>query len=502
VRSDFEVTPENAPDIARVCVRLEGLPLAIELAAARIKLLTPRTLLARLSSRLDTLTGGARNLPARQQTLRKTMEWSNNLLDEGEKTLFARLAVFAGGWSLEAAEDVCGQGLPLAVLDGLASLADKSLIQHTGEVAGEPRFTMLETIREYALECLKASGEEEALRGRHVTYYTAFAERAGTTLISRYRSAGLSQLEAEQNNFRAALGWSLAGDPEPGLRLIAALGVCWRVRSYLVEGFNWAVRLLERGIHVAPKVRANALSCTSRLLACQLGNFADAERMSREALDLAQKSGDRHSIADALFARGTALEESRVAEARVFFDDALALFRALEDPLGVAQTLNSKGEVTRLEGDYGAAEQLYQQALAVFRQLGSPWGANIVLQNLAYIAQHHGDYDRAKSLFAEGLRTSLELRDGPATANCLAGLAGIVGILGQRQQAARLFGAAEALRDILGAQIQPGDRPDYESSLATARAQLDPITFEAAWAEGRAMALEQAVASALEDNPA
>jgi hypothetical protein len=164
--------------------------------------------------------------------------------------------------------------------------------------------------------------------------------------------------------------------------------------------------------------------------------------------------------------------------------------------------LNSKGEVTRLEGDYGAAEQLYQQALAVFRQLGSPWGANIVLQNLAYIAQHHGDYDRAKSLFAEGLRTSLELRDGPATANCLAGLAGIVGILGQRQQAARLFGAAEALRDILGAQIQPGDRPDYESSLATARAQLDPITFEAAWAEGRAMALEQAVASALEDNPA
>lgn len=500
VRSDFEVTPENARDIAKVCVRLEGLPLAIELAAARIKLLTPRTLLARLSSRLDTLTGGARNLPARQQTLRNTMEWSNNLLDDAEKALFARLAVFAGGWSLEAAEVVCGEGLGMAVLDGLASLVDKSLIQQTGEVAGEPRFTMLETIRDYALECLKASGEEEALRGRHASYYTAFAEQTGNTTYRRYRSSVLTRLEAEQNNFRAALSWSLAGDPEPGLRLIAALGVCWRIRSYLIEGFHWAERLLEVGTNVAPEVRANALSSASSLLACQLGNYAEAERMSLEALDLARRSGDQRSIASALDARGTALMESQATDARPFFDEALALFGALDDQWRVAQTLNSIGEVFRLEGDDQQAEQYYQQALSRFRQIGS--GAPSVLHNLACIAQHHKDYERARSLFAEALKVSQELQDRLTIASCLVGLAGTLAVLGEPQRAVRLFGAAEVLRDAIGAQIEPPDRLDYESNVAVARGQLDAAAFETTWAEGRAMSLERAVASALERSEA
>jgi predicted ATPase len=496
VRSDFEVSAENALDIAKICVRLEGLPLAIELAAARIKLLTPRTLLARLTSRLDTLTGGAHDLPARQQTLRNTIEWSYNLLDEGEKTLFARLAVFAGGWSLEAAEIVCGENLSVAVLDGLASLMDKSLIQQTGEDAGEPRFTMLETIREYALERLKESEQEEALRTRHAAYFTDFAERTGNARYSRYRSDGLTRLEAEQNNFRAVLSWSLAGDPEPGLRLIAALGVCWRIRSYLIEGFHWAQRLLEVGTNVGPEVRANALSSASRLLACHLGNYADAERMSLEALDLARQSGDKRSIADALDARGTALMESHVAEARVCFDEALALFRAFDDQWRIAETLNSIGEVFRLEGDDELAEQHYQQALSLFRQIG--WGAPAVLQNLAYIAQHRNDYERARSLFAEALKNSQELQYRLSIAYCLVGLAGIVAILGQPQRAARLFGAAEALRDIIGAQIEPSDRPDYEANLAFIRSGLDESTFEACWNEGRAMPLEHLVASALE----
>ncbi len=500
VRSDFEVSPDNARDIAKICVCLEGIPLAIELAAARIKLLTPQTLLARLSSQLDTLTGGARNLPARQQTLRNTMEWSNNLLDEGEKALFARLAVFAGGWSLEAAEVVCGQGLTLAVLDGLASLVDKSLIQQIGEVAGEPRFTMLETIREYALECLKASGQEEALRGRHASYFTAFAERTGTPLYRRYRSTVLTRLEAEQNNFRAALSWSLAGDPEPGLRLIAVLGVCWRIRSYLIEGFHWAERLLEVGTNVAPELRANALSSASSLLACQLGNYAEAERMSLEALGLARQSGDKRSIASALDARGTALMESHAADARLCFDEALALFGALDDQWRIAETLNRLGEVIRLEGDDELAEQHYQQALSRFRQIG--WGAPSVLHNLAYMAQHQKDYERARSLFAEALTFSQELQDRLSIASCLVGLAGILGVLGEPQRAVRLFGAAEALRDNLGAQIQPADRLDYESNLAVSRAQLEPAIFETTWAEGRALSLEQAAASALERSDA
>ncbi len=199
-----------------------------------------------------------------------------------------------------------------------------------------------------------------------------FAERTGNALFCRYRSAGLTHLEAEQNNFRGVLSWSLAGDPEPGLRLIAALGICWRIRSYLIEGFNWAQRLLEKGINVAPEVRANALSSTSRLLACQLGNYAAAERMSLEALDIARKSGDKHCIADALYARGTALMESQVGEARICFDEALALFRVLEEQWCIAQTMNVIGEVSRLEGDDELAEQHYWQALSLFRQIGNP----------------------------------------------------------------------------------------------------------------------------------
>jgi predicted ATPase/DNA-binding CsgD family transcriptional regulator len=498
LRADFEVSAENALEIAKICVRLEGLPLAIELAAARIKLLTPRTLLDRLTSRLDTLTGGAHDLPARQQTLRNTIEWSYNLLDEGEKVLFERLSVFAGGWSLEAAEFVCGDNLPVTVLDGLASLMDKSLIQQAGEDFIEPRFTMLETIRDYALERLKEGKQEEALRVRHAAYYIAFAESTGFELYSRYRSAGLTHFELEQNNFRAVLSWSLAGDPEPGLRLISALGICWRIRNYLVEGFNWAQRLLEKGVNVAPEVRANALSSASRLLVCSLGNYAEAERMSREALDLARKSGDRNSIAHALYARGAALMETNVGEARLFLDEALALLQSLNDPWRIAQLLNIKGEVARLQGDNEAAEQLYQQALTLYRQVGDPWGANIVLQNLAYIAQRQNDYEREKGLFAESLRTSQELNDRMSVANCLVGLAGIFANQGQRQRAVQLFSAAEALRDSLGVKIPPGDRPDYKANLALIRSGLDENTFETYWNEGQAMPLEHVVARALE----
>jgi non-specific serine/threonine protein kinase len=357
---------------------------------------------------------------------------------------------------------------------------------------------MLETIREYALERLKEDGQDEALRARHAAYFTDFAEGTGNARYSRYRSDGLTHLEAEQNNFRAALSWSLAGDPEPGLRLIAALGACWRIRSYLVEGFNWAQRLLEKGMDVAPEVRANALSSASRLLACHLGNYADALRMSREALDLARQSGDSRSTADALYARGNALLATHVAEAQSLFDEALTVFQALDDQWGVAMTMNIKGEMARLDGDYEAAGELYQQALVLFRQFGNPWGANTVLQNLAYVAQHQDDYVRAKSLFAEGLRISQELQDRLSIANCLVGLAGVLAILGQGQRAAQLFGAAEALRDTLGAQIQPGDRPDYEANLAFIRSELDESTFEAAWNQGRAMPLERLVASALE----
>ena len=366
VQPAFELSEENALEVAKICVQLDGLPLAIELAAARIRLLTPGMLLQRLTSRLDMLTGGSRDLADRQQTLRSTVNWSYTLLEPAEKALFARLAVFAGGWSLEAAEDVCGEDLSVAVLDLLTSLIDKSLIQQSLNPLGEPRFTMLETIREFALEQLETSGSAEVLRARHADYFTRFAEHVGFGLSSMYRAAWLTRQELEQNNFRAILAWSLEGDAEPGLRLIAALGVCWRVRSYFIEGFKWSQRLLEKAANAAPALRAKALSSAGCLLACYLGNYVQADRMSYEALDLARVSGDQETIARALFARATALIEIDPQEAHPIIDEALALFQVLDDQWELARTINLKGELSRIFGDYATAEQLYWQALASF----------------------------------------------------------------------------------------------------------------------------------------
>ena len=499
VQPDFDLTDENALEVAKICVQLDGLPLAIELAAARIKLLTPAMLLQRLTSRLDTLTGGSRDLPARQQTLRSTISWSYNLLEPTEKILFTRLAVFAGGGSLDAAETVCGENLGVPALDVLTSLVDKSLIQQSLDPLGEPRFTMLETIREFALEQVEASGDAEGLRARHAVYLTRFAEDVGIGLRSMYRAAWLTRQEMEQNNFRAILSWSLAGDPEPGLRLIAALGVCWRVRSYLIEGFNWSQRLLEKSEHAAPELRSKALSSAGSLLACYLGNYAEADRMSREALALARISKDKQAIAKALYARATALIDMNPQEAHPALDEALELFHELDDRWELARGLNFKGEAARVEGDYRSAERYYQEALTSFRTLGNPWGVNIVLQNLAYVAQYGGNWEQAKALFTEALNTSQELDDRSSISSSLAGLAGIIGILGEPERAARLFGVAEALREAIGVNIQAGDRPDYERSLAATRAKLDDATFDDLWGQGRVMSLDQAIAYALED---
>jgi predicted ATPase/DNA-binding CsgD family transcriptional regulator len=493
VRADFMLTQENAQDIAKICVRLEGLPLAIELAAARIKILTPHTLLARLSNRLDTLTGGAHDLPTRQQTLRNTIDWSYKLLDPVEQILFARLAVFAGGWTLDAAEAVAGENLPMDVLDGLASLLDKSLIHQTDDTLNDPRFMMLETIREYALERLQESGQEEPLRASHAAYYTTYAERTGRALLRRYRSMGLSELEVEQNNFRAVLHWSLSGHIESGLRLIAALGTCWRVRSYIVEGYEWSKRLLTMPSSIAPEVRANALSSTSRLVACYMGDYDEAVQMSGEALALARMSTNTRSIAGALFAHGAALMATDTAAARSYFEEALPIYEEASDPWNIAQMLNVLGEVARMEGNAVEAERLYHQALALFRQYGNPWGANIVFQNLAHIAHDRGDYAQSQQLFTEGLMTSQELGDRLSIADCLVGLAGVLVSLQCPEQAARLFGSGEAMRELAGASIQAADRPAYDRYVAIIQAQLGTSLFERAWEEGRRMSVAAAL---------
>lgn len=499
LKSGFELTEDNALDVAKICIRLDGLPLAIELAAARSKLLTPKILLERLSNRLETLVGGARDLPSRQQTLRNTLDWSYDLLNESEKQLFARLSVFRGGWSLEAAEYVCSRDLSYSVLNGLTTLIDKSLVQQNETSYGEPRFMILESIREYALERLEESGEAETMRIAHADYFTRFVERTGKTINNLYRSDGISRMEAEQPNIRAILGWSLAGDPVPGLRLIAEVAICWRIRSYMVEGFQWAQQLLAKGTDVVPELRAHALSSTATLLACHLGNLAEADHMSQEALALALSSGDPRTLARAYFARASALIELDPAAAHDVVDTALALYRELDERWELARTINLKGELLRLEGQYDAAKTLYEEALILFRELGNPWGINVVLNNLAAVAQYHQDIEQSRILLVDALAVSMELKDRCSIAAGLDGLAGVLGLLHQPRHAAQLCGAADSLRTMIGAYVHAGDRGDYERNLDIIRTQLNEDTFEAAWEEGQKMPLAQALEIALQN---
>ena len=493
-KPEFTLNNQNALAIAKICVRLDGLPLAIELAAARSKLLGPQLLLERLSTRLTTLTSGSQDLPMRQQTLRNTIDWSYDLLSDPEKMLFTRLAVFAGGWSLEAAEQVCGADVAMTVLDGLTALLNKSLIYQADTPYGELRFSMLETLHEYAQEQFASSDEAEHIRQRHAEYFIQFVEQTGKALDTIGRSTGLSRLEWEQNNIRAVLQWSLATDPEPGLLLIAAVGLCWRIRSYMAEGFHWVQLLLEQGQHVAPLVRSQALSVTGTLLACQLGNIAEADRMSQEALDLALQSEDVYTLARAWFARSSALIEFDIAQAFTAINTAITLFQELTQPWELARALNLKGEILRAQGEYTAAREDYEAALTLFQQLGNPWGVNSALSNLAAVAQYQHCYADAQALLLEALQISLELHDKASIAVCFDGLAGVQSSMQQPTAAALLFGAAAALRSLIGAHIQAGDRTDYERNLATTQAQLDGATFDTYWNKGHALPLEQVLA--------
>jgi predicted ATPase/DNA-binding CsgD family transcriptional regulator len=493
VRSDFELTAENAMDVAQICMRLEGLPLAIELAAARIKLLTPRTLLTRLMSRLDTLTGGAHNLPTRQQTLRNTIEWSYNLLDEGEKMLFARLAVFQGGCSLDAVETVCGDGLPLDIFDGLESLVNKSLIQQKESAAGEPRFVRLETLHEYAWERLEASGEAEMMRRRHVEYFVQLAERAEPHLRMAQQQYWFRHLEIEHENIRTVLHWSLDdGDKTLGVRLAGALCLFWFACGYHAEGQQWTQQLLENFDTLSAPYLAKLLFTAGHT--SLLYDLEASHRYFERALHISRELGDTVNIAWSLtFIGYTMMKEMEPALHHA--EEGLSLFRQLNHRPGIAQALNIIGEIACFNGDDERAKPAYEECLEISRETGETRRIRFMYGNLAFIAQHEGDYERAKMLAEQGLQLALETDNKLDIANSLAGLAGVMGMTGQPERAARLLGAWEAALDHMGAAPQPADVPEHERDIAHVRAQLEPAVFETAWGEGRAMSLDQAVAS-------
>ena len=505
---DFQVTMANAPAIAEICAQLDGLPLAIELAAARIKLVPPQALLARLSSRLKVLTGGPRDLPERQQTLRNAIAWSFDLLAPDEQVLFRRLAIFEGGCALEVAEAICvapagAPALGVDLFDGLGSLVDKSLVrQEGGDETGEPRFRMLETIREYGLEQLAASGEALALQRAHLNWSLGLAEQAALEVRGPQERVELDWLEREHDNLRAALRWAREqGDATLGLRLAGALGYFWFARGYLSEGREWLEGLLQLAdsVDVPAATRAKALYAAGDLTLWQ-GDYDQATTRLEQCLAVAQTAGAPDIAASALNRLGiVAHQRGDLAAAEARWEESAALARELGDLRLLTPPLNNLGEAAHYRGDLVQAKALYEEALAAGRQIGDTAFLGVAIANLGNVARLQGDFVRAGALVREALRLESARGDPRVIAEQLECVARVDGAAGSAVRAARLLGAAAAARDALGAPSLDRELQETEVAVAPARAALGEETWAAAFAAGRALSLEQAVHEALGD---
>ena len=494
----FSLTDENAGAVVAICRRLDGLPLAIELAAARVKVLSPQAMLARLDNRLRLLAGGPRDAPDRQRTMRDAVAWSHDLLDAAERAFFRRLAVFVGGFDLAAAEAVAGAGDPsVDALEGVSALVDKSLLRRGAGPDGDARFGMLETVREYALERLGSSGEEGMVRDAHAGHFLALAEEAERELWGPRHGRWPDRVAAEEGNVRAAVAWlTERGAAKTGLRLTRALWKYVRSRGQPSEVRRWQDRLLATAIDLPPLMRADALWLAGDL-AGLAGDYPAAASLLEESLALARAAGDRLATAKALYLLGNVAEDLEDLEQEASrYEEALALFRQVGDRWWIPEALSGLGRAARQRGDHGRARALHEEALALQRERGSAWGTAWATTALGEVAADEGAADRAAALFQEGLRLHAELGELPGVFYCLLGLGKLAGAAGRSEAAARLLGAAEALREARGMSLPPGHVRPHDRCVARARAELGEAAFAAAWAAGRALPLAQAVEEA------
>ena len=583
VKPEFQLSNANARSVAEICRHLDGLPLAIELAAARLKLLPPQALLARLGQRLAVLTSGARDAPARQQTLRNTIAWSYHLLNGEEQRLFRRLSVFVGGCTLQALEAIGAalDGEAGRVFEGVASLLDQSLLQQTEQDGEEPRLVMLETIREFGLEVLEASGEMKTTQHAHAGYYLALAEESEPELGGPRQVMWLERLEREHDNLRAAMQWSLEqGERGKSMELALLLGGVlqrfWQVRGLFSEGRSFLKRALAASEEVVSAVRAKALHAAANLALTQ-GDYDQLEALCEESLTLFRELGDKQGIAHNLSLLGrVAFERGNITTTRVLFEESLALFREVGDKENIAWSLFSLAWLSSEQGEDASARLLYEESLTMHRELGNEVGIATALLHLARDRfWYQSDPITARSLLEEGLTRFREVGDkqgiadsfyflgqlvlsqGDAGTACslgeeslvlyremgdregiagslfllargtafqgdrtaaralyeeslaitrtlgaklditsgLEGLAGVVTAQGEPAWAARLWGAAEALREAIKIPLPPVERAEYERSVAAARSHLGEKAFAAAWAQGRTMTPEQALAA-------
>ena len=561
----FSLSDANASAVADICAQLDGMPLALELAAARVKVFQVEEIAARLSDRFKLLTSGSRTALPRQRTLRATMDWSYALLSEPERTLLRRLSVFAGGWTLEAAELVCPDESEVApsaylvlhfadVLDGLTRLVDKSLIT-VDRASGGTRYDMLETIRQYASEKLGQSGEGERARARHLRYFLDLAESAEPHLWGADQVGWLDRLEAEHDNLRVALAWSRTseGKTELALRLAGALGKFWEVRGYYREGREYLSAMLSQATGSGTVAYAKAMKAAGQLAfevsdlptarslleqsvsiyralgpaatwslaealrhlgytMTEMGDYQTASPLLMEGLGMMRALKDDVGTARALRQLAwTLLRSGQFERAVQYFEESLQLFRRTGNKYEMSIILSGMADLALYKGDFERATVLEEESLQLAREIGYTWRIPASLGNLARIATRQGDLQRAVTLLAESLRLRRAIGEQGGTAWCLEKFAGIALTQAQHEspsrraehfrRAARLYGAASALRASIGSALDLVDVREYERHLAILREQLDllvPPAFESAWAAGQALTLDEAVAYALE----
>jgi predicted ATPase/DNA-binding winged helix-turn-helix (wHTH) protein len=499
-KPNFELKHENANVVAEICSRLDGLPLAIELAAARIRLLSPAAILARLQSQLSLLTGGSSDMPERQQTMRSTMAWSYGLLSERDQKLFARLAVFSGGFTLEAAEKVCcteSGASALDVLNGLTALVEHSLLAPRDQTSGDPRFQMLEVVREYAAEVLAERGETDRVRRRHAEFFMALGEEAEPYLQAARSAEYLNVLEADHDNLRRALDWAKENDPELGQRLAGAIWRFWWLHGHIREGCEQLGSFLAQSAEADMTVRAKMLSGAAALN--RLRGSTDLSRvLTEQALVLARNADDQKNAALSLHQLGfLTLDDQDFAEAGRLFEEGLSLAKELGDKQVLALLYNGLGELARLQEDFERASEFYSEALQFNREVGDRVRQTTSLINLGATALSQGYTDKAGAFYREGLEISSDMADMNGTLYCLEGVAGSFWGAHDPERSAILFGAAAAAREATNLFIEPADLPPYERSVALVRSALPEPAFDVLYAEGQKMKLDEAVAVAL-----
>jgi predicted ATPase/DNA-binding CsgD family transcriptional regulator len=496
----FGLTDRNASTVVQVCRRLDGMPLAIELAAARVRVLSAEQIAARLDDRFRLLAGGSRTALPRQQTLRAAMDWSYDLLTERERALLRRLSIFAGGWTLEAAEAICpGNGIETAdILDLLASLADKSLVLVETRT-GEARYRLLETIRQYSRDKLDESGDTVTVQDRHLEWYLGLAERADAELRGPRQEAWLERLEAEHDNLRVALEWSgaKAQGTDAELRLAGALRWFWFIRGYWSEGRRRLEAALRRRDEAPSVALARALQGAGRLARFQ-GHYDRARALSEEGLAVSRRLGDGESRVWFLISLGAVeLHQGDFARAAALFEESLSLARTLGDRGLISTALTDLGVVARIQGDFVRAEALLAESLALSREVEDKWRVALSLHSLGMVAFRRDDYDRAAGLFAESLVLASQVRDRWIANDCLDGLAAVACAGGHYEYAARMLGTADALREMLGYRPLADEQSDHDQCVATTRVGLGDAAFAASQTAGRTMTFEQVIADAL-----